>query len=140
MRQSESMTDKELKRLSRSELLEMLIVQVKENENLRKQLEEAEAQLEDRSIILEESGTMAEAAMRLSGVFQAADEAAQQYLQSVREQSERCRRMEEDTRKYCAQMVLMTQRHCRTQMKEAGLLREGEEELPRLLAGEEEAL
>ena len=37
------MTDKELKRLSRSELLEMLIAQMKENDALQRRLEQAEA-------------------------------------------------------------------------------------------------
>ena len=39
------MTSKELKRLSRRELLEMLIEQMKENQRLRDRLEQAEAEL-----------------------------------------------------------------------------------------------
>ena len=39
------MTDKELRRLSRSELLEMLIAQTEENSQLKIRLEQAEAQL-----------------------------------------------------------------------------------------------
>lgn len=39
------MTSKELKRLSRRELLEMLIEQMKENQRLRNRLEQAEAEL-----------------------------------------------------------------------------------------------
>ena len=42
------MTDKELRRLSRSELLEMLIAQMKENAALQSRLELAEARLNDR--------------------------------------------------------------------------------------------
>ncbi len=123
------MVDKELKRLSRAELLEMLITQVKENENLRSKLEEATAQLESRSIIMEESGTMAEAAMRLNGVFKAADEAVEQYLENIREQTERCRRLEEETRKHCAEMIVMTERHCKAQFQEAGVAPSEAEEL-----------
>ena len=44
------MTDKELRRLSRSELLEMLIAQTEENRQLKIRLERAEAQLRDRRI------------------------------------------------------------------------------------------
>lgn len=40
-------TSKELKRLSRRELLEMLIEQMKENQRLRNRLEQAEAELEN---------------------------------------------------------------------------------------------
>lgn len=39
------MTDKELKRLSRAELLELLLTQMEENEKLRKQLRKAQAAL-----------------------------------------------------------------------------------------------
>ena len=76
------MTEKELRRLSRAELLEMLLAQTEENRQLKKELQEAEEALEDRRIAIEESGTMAEAALRLNGVFEAADRAVQQYLEN----------------------------------------------------------
>lgn len=79
------MTDKELKRLSRAELLELLLEQVEENERLHKEIEELKNQLEDRVIKLEQAGSIAEAALRLNGVFEAAEAAAKQYLDSVKE-------------------------------------------------------
>ena len=79
------MTDKELKRLSRAELLELLLEQVEENERLHKEIEELKKQLEDRVIKLEQAGSIAEAALRLNGVFEAAEAAAKQYLDSVKE-------------------------------------------------------
>lgn len=78
------MTDRELKKLSRAELLEMLVAQMKENEALSQRLQAAEAALESRRIEVEQSGTMAEAALRLNGIFEAADRAAEQYLENVR--------------------------------------------------------
>ena len=78
------MTDKELRRLSRRELLEMLIAETEENTRLRGELEQARAKLADRRILLEKSGSMAEAALRLNGVMEAADKAALQYLENVR--------------------------------------------------------
>ena len=60
------MTDKELRRLSRSELLEMLIVQTEENSQLKIRLKQAEAQLRDRRIEIDKAGSLAEAAPRLS--------------------------------------------------------------------------
>ena len=77
------MTSKELKRLSRRELLEMLIEQMKENQRLRNRLEQAEAELENRERVRLRAGSMAEAAMQLNGVFEAADKAARQYLENV---------------------------------------------------------
>lgn len=77
------MTDKELRRLSRAELLEMLLAQTEENERLRERLDEAEAALNDHRIEIERAGSLAEASLRLNKVFTAADEAARQYLENV---------------------------------------------------------
>jgi len=78
------MTDKELRRMSRSELLELLVFQMEENEKLKKQLDKANRKLQSRSIMIEESGSIAEAALKLNGVFEAAEAAAQQYLENIR--------------------------------------------------------
>lgn len=85
------MTDRELRRLSRSELLEMMISLTEENEKLKLRLEQVEAQLQDRRIMIDKAGSIAEAALRLNNVFEAAERAAQQYLENVR------RMVEEDS-------------------------------------------
>ncbi len=82
------MTNKELKKLSRAELLEMLIAQSKEMEVLKKQLKEANEMLEDRRIKIENSGSIAEAALKLNGVFEAAQKAAAQYLENIQRWSD----------------------------------------------------
>ena len=86
------MTDKELRRLSRSELLEMLIAQTEENSQLKIRLKQAEAQLRDRRIEIDKAGSLAEAALSLNGVFQAAEAAAQQYLENIQRISSRQKR------------------------------------------------
>lgn len=78
------MTDKELQHLSRTELLELLIEQMEENALLKLQLKSAMAQLEHKNIQILKAGTLAEAAVQLSGIFEAADAAAKQYLDNVR--------------------------------------------------------
>lgn len=83
------MTDRELRRLSRGELLEMLIEQTEENRQLKIRLEQAEAQLRDRRIQIQKAGTLAEAALRLNRVFEDADKAAQQYLENLRLMTEK---------------------------------------------------
>ena len=82
------MTDKELRRMNRRELLKMLITEAEENMRLRTELEQARTILADRRILLEESGSMAEAAVRINGVLEAADKAAQQYLENIRRMAE----------------------------------------------------
>lgn len=78
------MTDKELKRLKRIDLLELLIAQTRENDRLRAQLQETQERLAAKELILAQSGSIAEAALRLNGVFEAAQSAADQYLASVK--------------------------------------------------------
>ena len=62
------MTEKELRHLSRSELIEMLIDEIRESDELRARLTAAEEKLNARELRISEAGTLAEAAMRLSGV------------------------------------------------------------------------
>ena len=77
------MTAKELKKLKRSELLEMLLARTEEVERLRAELDEANEKLADRAICLENVGSIAEAALKLNDVFAAADAAVEQYLKNV---------------------------------------------------------
>lgn len=92
------MTDKELKRLSRSELLELLLVQTQEVERLRKELKESREQLAQRQLQMEEVGNLAEAVLAVNGVVDAAQAAAQQYLDNIAA-------MEEETRRKCDMML-----------------------------------
>ena len=74
----------ELKRLSRAELLELLLVQTKQTELLEKKLEKAEQMLADRQLKLDKAGDIAHAVLEINGVMEAVQEAAQQYLDNVK--------------------------------------------------------
>lgn len=78
------MTDNELRHLNRRELLELLIAVTHENTLLKEECGELRQKLDDWVIRSEEAGSLAEAALRLNGVFEAAQAAADQYLDSVR--------------------------------------------------------
>jgi DUF438 domain-containing protein len=78
------MTDKELRKLSKKELLEVMISQGEEIDRLREQLRAANQKLEAREISVSEAGSIAEASLRLNKVFEAADAAAGQYLESIK--------------------------------------------------------
>ncbi len=82
-----AMTDRELRKLSRKDLLELLIAQGRERDALQAQLDEARAALAERQIRAERAESIAEAALQLNGVFEAAQAAAQQYLDNVRASS-----------------------------------------------------
>lgn len=78
------MTDKKLSKLSRKELLERMLAQSKRIDQLEQQLAQAQQALENRRIVAGEAGSIAEAALKLNQVFEAAQQAADQYLLSVR--------------------------------------------------------
>ena len=50
----------------------MLIMQMEENEKLSQELETAQEMLRNREIVIERAGSIAEAALALNGVFEAA--------------------------------------------------------------------
>lgn len=77
------MTDQELQRLSRADLIDIIYTLQQQKEQAEQQLAQAQAQLQDRQLRLANAGSIAEAALSLNGVFDAA-QAADQYLQAVR--------------------------------------------------------
>lgn len=83
------MTEKELKRLSRKELLQMMLLQAEENERLREELEQLKTQLNETEITAKQAGSIAEAAMEIHKVFDAAQAAANTYLHSIQQMQSR---------------------------------------------------
>ena len=78
------MTEKELKKLNRKQLLELLLRQTERADQLESELEEAKKQLEDKRITEMEAGSIAQAALQLNGIFEAAQKAADQYLYNIK--------------------------------------------------------
>ena len=78
------MTDKELKHLSRSELIDIIYELQKQNRLADEKASAAQAALSERELHIEKAGSIAEAALQLNGVFDAAQAAADQYLASIR--------------------------------------------------------
>lgn len=116
------MTDKELRRLKRVDLLELLIAQTRENDRLKKELTEAKAELEERGVILSQAGSIAEASLQLNDVFGAAQAAADQYVASVRILEERKRRsweqIEKEVKAQAEQYLQQALAQCRTMEEE----------------------
>ena len=78
------MTEKELLKLNKSEMLEIMLAQSREIDSLREQLAEAKAELEDRRITIEKAGFLAEASLQLTRIFEEAQKAADLYLDNVK--------------------------------------------------------
>lgn len=110
------MTDKELRKLNRAELLQLLLEQSRQNDELRAQLEQANTQLASRQMMLDNAGSIAEASLQLNQVFAAAQQAADEYLENIRNLSGRqeavCAKREAESRSKCDQMLAETQQKC----------------------------
>lgn len=80
---SASDTPRDLSKLDRLQLLQLLDAAVRENTRLKEELAEAKRQLEDRRIALDDSESLAHAALRLSGIFEDAQRAIDLYRQNT---------------------------------------------------------
>lgn len=76
--------NKNLSKLKRSELLEIILAQSNEIERLRAELDKKDAELESKRIAIAESGSIAEASLKLTRVFEEAQKAADLYLANVK--------------------------------------------------------
>lgn len=86
------MTEKELRKLNRYQLLELLVVQKERADRLQSRLEAAERQLIEQNIRITSLGSIAEASLQVSGVFQAAQEAADRYINAAKIKAEEIER------------------------------------------------
>lgn len=75
---------KQLRKLRRSDLFELLVEQAKEIEELQGQVKELEGKLERRELEVTDTGSIAEAALAISKVFEEAQAAADTYLYNVK--------------------------------------------------------
>lgn len=80
-----------LRKMKRLEILDIMLEQQKQLDAARKELAEtqarlaeAEAKLADRTIITENAGSLAKAALELNGIFEAAQKAAEDYVHNVK--------------------------------------------------------
>lgn len=96
------MTKNDAKNLRRSDLLELLIEQTEENQRLMNKITQLETKLSERVIVMEQAGSIADAAMGLTDVFAQAQDSADRYLESIRrklaEAEDTVRKAQEDAR------------------------------------------
>ena len=77
------MTDKEFKRLSRSQLIDIIYQFQLKQEELTAENEKLKQALADKRILVSNSGNIAEAALELHNVMQAAQNAAEHYMAEI---------------------------------------------------------
>ena len=79
-----SKTDNSLKKMRRKDLLEILLLQNKKITVLEEKNKYLEGQLNKKEIIMKEYGNIAEASLKLNKVFEVAQKAADDYLESIK--------------------------------------------------------
>lgn len=78
------MTDKEFKKLKRSELLAIIYEYQKKQDALEAELADLKAKLDSKEIKIQNAGSIAEAVVALNGLFEAAQKTADSYIKQVR--------------------------------------------------------
>ena len=73
-----------LKKLRRKDLLEILLLQNTKINTLEEEIKKLKDQIEKRQIILSEVGNIAEASLKLNKIFETAQIAADEYLESIK--------------------------------------------------------
>lgn len=103
------MTQKEMRRLTRKQLLELLLAQTQQVNQLQETVDSLTAQLNECTIAAPAVGTIDDAPMHLSHVFEAAKLAADVHLVKLRKYEEYCAQLETQARER-AQMIIQEAR------------------------------
>ena len=114
------MDNRELKKIGKKELLEILLSQAKRIEELENELNRTKKKLESKKILIDECGNIADATTKLSKIFETAQETAELYLFNVKE---KCKKIENDMKKECMvmgeKMITDTEISCKKRENEA---------------------
>ena len=81
------MNEKDFRKLKRVELYEIMLAQAEEIDDLRAQLAAAKKELENKRIDIQQSGSIAEASLKLTNVFEEAQKAADLYLSNIKRET-----------------------------------------------------
>lgn len=102
------MTDKELRRLSRAELVDIIFELQKRCEECYGTIDKLQKALDEKELRMAKAGSIAEAAVQINGVLEAAQAAAEQYLLSIRA-----------AEKTAQAKLAVTDRQCQTMLESA---------------------
>lgn len=92
------MVNKELKKMSRRELMDIIYQMKKNEQQLQEEIASLQEALQDKRLRLSVAGSVADAAVSITNVFSVAQMTADLYLQEIS-----C--MKEETEKECAQKI-----------------------------------
>lgn len=78
------MTDKEFKRLSRAQLIDIIYQLQLQLDKVNEEKQELENELKDKRLRLSNAGNIADAALEINNCFRSAQNAAEQYLNEIK--------------------------------------------------------
>lgn len=81
------MNEKDFRKLKRVELYEIMLAQAEEIDDLRAQLAAAKKELKNKRIDIQRSGSIAEASLKLTKIFEEAQKAADLYLSNIKKET-----------------------------------------------------
>lgn len=120
LKKKDDMTDKELRRLSRMELIQLLLEQAKELERLQQELKEAQSALKSRELAIHKVGSIAEASLAVNQVMEAAQRAADQFLENTKtEYTRRAQKQYNEIRSSLDELEAATKAKCDAMLEEA---------------------
>ncbi|MBQ1270025.1 MAG: hypothetical protein IIW34_08035 [Clostridia bacterium] len=134
-------TEMELKKLGRGDLLELLLTQGKENEELRFKLKAAEDKLASREVAVREAGSLAEAVAMINGLMESAQKTADYYLDNIKMRAESheslIAKLESESMQKADTLVKDAEEKCAAMIKDAEekaavMVREAEEKKAQL--------
>ena len=96
------MVGKELKKMSRRELMDIIYQMKKDEQQLREEIASLQEALQDKRIRMSIAGSVADAAVSITNIFSVAQRTADLYLQEIS-------RMKEETEQECAQKIEQAQ-------------------------------
>ena len=91
--------------LSKNEMMMVMHDQEQEIEKLKSQVAELQAKLDGYEIKVSESGNLAEAAAKVSGLFEAAQRTVDTYLENMKRRDERAEAAFDDVQKQAEQII-----------------------------------
>lgn len=114
------MDTSDLRKLNRKELLEILLEQTTRIEDLEAELEKVSAKVDSKKISINETGSIAEASLKLTDIFKAADEAVEIYKQNAIEQLKKEEKeQKKELKETKAKVLALVEEKCRRREAEA---------------------
>lgn len=114
------MNNKELKKLSRKDLLEIILAQTNRIEDLETENKKLTTELNSKKIDIESSGSLAEAVVKLSGIFDLAQKTADEYVNLVKVNTKKQEtKMKKELEKEKNKIIKRTIKECDKKKQEA---------------------